>query len=136
MLFSISTANGLAIYRQIVEQIKTAIGNGLLKPGERLPSHREMASMLVIAPLTVKKAYDVLEGEQLIYTDRGVGTFVSRQAPRLLPDVRAKRLRERARALLVEAYFLKASKKEILDVLRDEEKAIQKHRRTDKETKP
>ena len=135
MLFSVTTANGLPIYRQIIEQVKAGISNGLLKPGDKLPSHRELATQLVVAPLTVKKAYDILESEQLIYTDRGRGTFVSVETPRLLPDVRSERLRERAKTLLVEAYLLKAPLREVIEILRDERRKIQKQTHDDRENK-
>jgi DNA-binding transcriptional MocR family regulator len=49
------------IYRQIMRQITEAIAGGRLKPREKLASHRELSEQLVIAPLTVKKAYDELE---------------------------------------------------------------------------
>ena len=57
----INAADELPIYRQIMRQMTEAIAGGRLKPGDRLPSHRELSEQLVIAPLTVKKAYDELE---------------------------------------------------------------------------
>ncbi len=53
-----------------------AIAGGKLKSDNRLASHRELAERLVIAPLTVKKAYDELEAIGFIETQRGRGTFV------------------------------------------------------------
>src|SRR5262245_4649985 len=77
VLFSIGTGNGRSIYRQIVEQAKAAMASGRLRAGDRLPTHRELARELVVAPLTVKKAYDVLQSEGWILMEQGRGTFVA-----------------------------------------------------------
>ena len=73
----VNPGDELPIYRQIVRQVSDGIAGGRVKPGERLPSHRELAAQLVIAPLTVKKAYDELEREGLVYSQRGKGLFVA-----------------------------------------------------------
>jgi GntR family transcriptional regulator len=75
-LFSVQPGDGLSLYRQIVEQAKAAIASGRLRPGDRLPTHRDLARELVVAPLTVKKAYDLLQAEGLIRMTQGRGTFV------------------------------------------------------------
>ena len=65
------------IYEQIVEQIKTSILQGYLKPEQSLPSVRGLAKDLHISALTVKKAYDTLEMEGFIITIHGKGSFVA-----------------------------------------------------------
>lgn len=65
------------IYEQIVEQIKTSILQGYLKPEQSLPSVRGLAKDLHISALTVKKAYDTLEMEGFIITVHGKGSFVA-----------------------------------------------------------
>jgi len=65
------------IYEQIVEQIKTSILQGHLKPEQSLPSVRGLAKDLHISALTVKKAYDTLEMEGFIITIHGKGSFVA-----------------------------------------------------------
>lgn len=64
------------IYEQLVGQIKTAIVDGELLENEPLPSVRMLAKELKISALTVKKAYDQLEGEGFTRTIHGKGTFV------------------------------------------------------------
>jgi len=98
----ISTADEAPIYRQIVRQIEDGIATGALTAGEQLPSHRALALDLVVAPLTVKKAYDVLEAEGVIETRRGLGTFVAATAARSKRAAR-ERLRATARRLVIEA---------------------------------
>ncbi|MGB5881665.1 MAG: GntR family transcriptional regulator, partial [Thermoanaerobaculia bacterium] len=81
MQLHIATGSELPIYRQIMRQITDAIAGGRLRPGDKLTSQRDLAVQLVISPLTVKKAYDELEREGLIRTERGRGTFVASGAP-------------------------------------------------------
>lgn len=64
-------------YRQIIKQITTLIHENKLKPGDRLPTERELASQLQIARGTVKKAYELLAAEGIIETTQGRGTFIS-----------------------------------------------------------
>ena len=70
MQFVIVPGSELPIYRQIMRQVTDALSGGRLKPGDKLTSQRELAEQLVVSPLTVKKAYDELEREGLITTER------------------------------------------------------------------
>src|SRR5471030_1617263 len=97
MHLRVSPADELPIYRQIMRQIVDAIAGGRLAGGARLPSHRELSEELVIAPLTVKKAYDELEGLGYIESQRGRGTFVCARLPRTNPADQQDQLREAAR---------------------------------------
>ena len=63
------------IYEQLMEQIKSDIINSSLKEGEALPSVRSLAGELRISALTVKTAYDKLEGEGFVTTIHGKGTY-------------------------------------------------------------
>jgi GntR family transcriptional regulator len=103
MQLQINPGDELPIYRQIMRQITDAIVGGRMKPGDKLASHRELAAQLVIAPLTVKKAYDELESEGLIHTQRGRGTFISDKPPVLEPAEARERLRDAAQRLLTQA---------------------------------
>ena len=95
----------LPIYRQIMRQIVEAIAGERLKRGDKLLSHRELSERLVIAPLTVKKAYDELEALGYIETQRGRGTFVCEKLPRVDRALQAQRIEEAARVLLSQAYL-------------------------------
>jgi len=111
----------LPIYRQIFRQVVQAIAGGHLKAGERLPSHRELAETLVIAPLTVKKAYDELEREGHIHTVRGRGTFVSDKPRGLTRPEMLDRLRELAAPLVSEAYLAGVEYGKVLEIVEEEE---------------
>ena len=69
-------------------------------------SHRELSEQLVIAPLTVKKAYDELEALGFIESQRGRGTFVAARLPRINRAARTEELESAARDLLSKAYLL------------------------------
>ena len=67
------------IYLQIAEAVRSAIAAGLYRPGESLPSLRALALELHVNPNTVQRAYDELEREGLVYSQRGKGLFVTAQ---------------------------------------------------------
>lgn len=69
--------NNLPIYVQIVEYLKRQIISGILKEGDKLPSVREIATELKVNPNTVQRSYQELERENLVFTQRGMGTFVT-----------------------------------------------------------
>lgn len=66
-----------AICPQIVEKISVQIAGGEYKPGEKLPSVREIALAAGVNPNTVQKAFEILEAKNMITTSRGTGSFVS-----------------------------------------------------------
>ena len=117
-LISVAAGEALPIYRQIIEQIKAAIASGLLSHGDRLPSHRDLAKELLVAPLTVKRAYDVLEQEGLVATRRGTGTFVQAVESEV-NLVAAAELDARLQALVRHARVLGLGEREIARRLRD-----------------
>jgi GntR family transcriptional regulator len=76
--YRIDRRSGVATYLQIVQQTKHALRLGLLEPGDRLPTAREVVAATAINPNTVLKAYRELEREGLVEARRGLGTFVRR----------------------------------------------------------
>jgi GntR family transcriptional regulator len=65
------------LYRQIVDGVKRELSAGRLRPGQSLPSFRALAEELLVSLITVKRAYDELEREGIIFRRQGLGTFVS-----------------------------------------------------------
>ena len=76
--FRIDRRSGVSTYMQIVQQAKQAMRLGLLNPGDRLPSAREVVEAIAVNPNTVLKAYRELEREGLAEGRRGSGTFVTK----------------------------------------------------------
>ncbi len=95
----ISAAAAGTLYQQIVDGLKREISEGRLAPGTALPSFRGLAEDLLVSVITVKRAYEELEREGIIYRRQGLGTFVSDTADERSRDAK----KERARQLLVEA---------------------------------
>lgn len=124
MQFYISAGDDLPLYRQIIRQVTDAIAGGRLESGDRLPSHRELAAQLVIAPLTVKKAYDELEQTGLIETQRGRGTFVRERLEQPDSAEKRERLRESGQRLLSQAALSGVPFKEVVDLLREIQKGM------------
>lgn len=69
--------NEVPIYLQIVDIITNDITSGLLKPGEKIPSVREYATIFRANPNTISKALSILEDKKLIFTERTNGKFVT-----------------------------------------------------------
>lgn len=86
MLLIVDRHNGVPAYRQIMDQIKFQIAAGRLKPGDELPSTRSLAESLALNPMTVSKAYSLLEHEKVVGHRPGMPLVVSplnRKAQRL-----------------------------------------------------
>ena len=77
MFIVLSPSNPDPMYRQVTDQIKNAIASGDLKPGDKLPSIRELSEGLKIRAITIKRAYLDLENEGYILTRAGLGSFVA-----------------------------------------------------------
>ena len=77
MEIKISNLSSVPIYQQVATQIKSDILNGSLKYNDQLPSIRSLAKELEVGIITVKKSYEVLLQEDLIYSKGAVGYFVN-----------------------------------------------------------
>lgn len=117
MQIVIRPGDELPIYRQIMRQIIEALAVGRLRPGEKLLSHRELAEQLVIAPLTVKKAYDELESLGYLETHRGRGTFARAKLPKLKLAGQRAQIEAAARNLLSLAHVLGLDFDETVEIL-------------------
>jgi GntR family transcriptional regulator len=77
MNFGIAPSDPTPIYRQIVEQVRRQIAGGQMRAGMELPSVRAVAQQHAINPMTVSKAYSLLEAEGLLERRRGMGMVVA-----------------------------------------------------------
>ena len=77
MEIKISNLSSVPIYQQVAKQIKSNILNGSLKNNDQLPSIRSLAKELEVGIITIKKSYEVLLQEELIYSKGAVGYFVN-----------------------------------------------------------
>ncbi len=103
MFFSIDASNGVAIYDQIVRQIKFAIAEEALRPGQLLPSARALSVDLAINPNTVVRAFQQLQADGVLETVRGRGLAVRAGAVTVCKELRRSLISERLRSALAEA---------------------------------
>ena len=69
--------NSIPIYMQVINKIKKDIVSGTLKPGDKMPSTRDLAKKLGINPNTAARVYKEMERDNLCYTKRGLGTYIT-----------------------------------------------------------
>lgn len=105
------------IYAQIVRGVERMLANGKMRPGEKLPSARELAAELKVNPNTVIHAFSQLEMAQVTETKRGLGTFVREDVN--VEGIRLRILQEAALRFLTEVQSLGLS-------LEDAQKALKK----------
>jgi GntR family transcriptional regulator len=105
----VNPRSGVPIYVQLVEQIKHALEVGILQPGDQLPTMRQLASELTIAPNTIVKAYDELANLGLIESRQGVGTIVVANLDGTLRKQQQEALFQRLQVLVRDASLLDIS---------------------------
>ena len=117
MNIDIQTKSGLPIYEQIERQIKDMIITGVLKEGEMLPSIRTLAADSKISVITVKRAYEDLEKEGMIYSVQGKGFYVDTPDLQYMKEKKTVGLEEKLGEWVDAAKASGMSKEEALDML-------------------
>lgn len=117
MKLLIRTQGTLAIYEQIVDQLKNAIVTGELKAGEALPSIRALAGELEVSVITTKRAYEELEKEKLIRSVPGKGFYVCEYNKDYLKEKQYMGLERRMTELLLDCKKAGMKKQEIMDMV-------------------
>jgi GntR family transcriptional regulator len=112
----ISVGSNEPLYAQLVNQISKAIAEGRLRPGDKLPAVRKLASELVINPNTVAKAYIYLEQARLIITKTGSGTYVADKSERSTDIAEVNCLNERIDNIITRAINLGLEPKDISEM--------------------
>ena len=111
----VNPRSGVPIYVQLVQQITHAMEIGILQTSDQLPTVRQLASDLTIAPNTIVKAYDELARLGLIESRQGVGTVVTANLNGALRQQQLEALFERLRALVRDAASLEVDENELSD---------------------
>lgn len=117
MNINVQTKSGIPIYEQIERQIKSMIVNGELKEGEMLPSIRALASDIKISVITVKRAYEDLEKEGMIYSVQGKGFYVDNPDSQYMKEKATVGMEESLAGWVEEAKKSGMSKEEAMDML-------------------
>src|SRR5262245_33459401 len=126
MLLHVDSHNGLAIYDQIVRQIKFAVAAGALKSGQLVPSVRELARDLAINPNTIARAYRQLQDDEVLQPVRGTGMEVAAGAAERCRNERLKLIRARLRHVLLEAKQSRLDRRGLRELVERELAAIEK----------
>ena len=103
MRLMIEASNGVPIFEQLVRQIKFAVAEGVLAPGQLIPSTRELAKQLTVNPNTVQRAFTLLQNEEILEAVRGRGMAVSQGAKRRCVSERQQLVAERLAGVVDEA---------------------------------
>lgn len=112
--------SGLPIYSQIVNQIQSQLVNGILKPGDQLPTVRALASELRVNFNTVARAYRILDEARIISTQQGRGTYITEiPPPEVTEKLRKESLTELTKRYISEAYRLGFSEREVSQMVKD-----------------
>ena len=118
-LFTVATGSAEPIYRQLVEQVRRHVAGGQLKAGDELPSVRELAQQLVVNPMTVSKAFGLLETEGVLERRRGLAMVVAAPHRRAQPAAdRAELLRPTLERAAAEARELQLTPQQALALFR------------------
>jgi GntR family transcriptional regulator len=117
MFLRIEKGSAVPISRQIAEQIATLCASASLRPGERLPSVRELARELAVNQNTILRVYERLVGEGLLEMRHGQGTFVAARAKRGQLAVHRERLVDELRQIARQAVGLGLSSDELHGLL-------------------
>ena len=96
MLLIVDPHSGIPVYRQLVEQIRFSVASGLLEPGQEIPSTRALSAKLGVNPMTVSKAFGLLEEEGVLERRPGRPHVVRQRRGK---SVRATRLEQLEQAL-------------------------------------
>ena len=115
-MVAVEWSDSAPIYRQLKERVVAMLLDGVLKPGDALPSVRQVAAEYQLNPITVSRAYQELADDQLVEKRRGLGMYVTEGAPtRLKTSERDRFLREEWPLVLERIERLGLDLKELLD---------------------
>ena len=114
---TLSNASGVPFYRQVVDQITRMIQSGSLKPGEQLPSVRELAAQLLVSLITIRRAYSDLEVTGMIIRRQGYGTYVQENIEAPIQKHIEKEVRSILESAIAQAKQLGATNSEIQNIV-------------------
>lgn len=112
-MLQIDKTSSKPLFEQVVLGIKEDVLQGILMPGDKLLSVREMAAQLLINPNTISKAYKILEEEEVTVTVRGKGTFIKTPDTEVRNEKQISKIKKSFIELIVEATYLNVTQEEL-----------------------
>ena len=117
-MFVLNPNSGIPVYQQLREQVRRMVMSGQLRPGTELPSVRDLAATHALNPMTISKAYSLLEAEGLLERHRGKPmTVAERGVPALRPPAQIRALQPQLEQLVLAARQLKVGEAELVRAL-------------------
>ncbi len=129
-MFLLNPSSGVPLYVQLQQQVQQRILTAQLVDGEQMPSVRDLSAQLGLNPLTVSKVYQLLERDGFVETRRGLGTYVSHQAPALRLEARRRQVEPAVEQLVTEALHLGLPEREIQSLLTEKFRQFKARPRT------
>ena len=120
MLAQVDPRSAIPLYAQIAARLRVAVASGELRPGDPLPSVRQLATRLRINPATVVQAYRELETEGFAEMRQGAGTFVREVTPDRRSRERSRQATRLVRGMIAEAGKLGLSTADLVDAIQEE----------------
>jgi len=126
MFIKVDSSDPKPTYLQIVEGVRRAIATGTLRPGDQLPTIREVAVQARVNRNTVSRAYLELEHQGLVRARQGSGCFVNDGGTNVAREERIRQIRRKTDELAIEAFHLQIPVDEVVEMLRESAEEMQR----------
>jgi GntR family transcriptional regulator len=118
-MFILDPHSSVPIYQQLIDQVRRLVASGLLAPGAELPSVREMAQEHTVHPMTISKAYSLLESEGLLERRRGKPMMVAAlKKNQSSVNARLRQIEPQVEALALSVQQLELHPSEVIELLK------------------
>ena len=118
MILVVDLHSGIPVYRQLIEQIRFHVTTGLLSPGDEIPSTRSLSAKLGVNPMTISKAFSLLEEEGVLERRPGLSHVVRQRHTQKLRTAKIEQLEEALRPIATKARQLGLEPDEAVAVFR------------------
>ena len=118
MILIVDPHSGIPVYRQIVDQLRFQVSSGVLQPGDEIPSTRSLSAQLGVNPMTVSKAYALLENEGVLERRPGLPSVVRKQKSAAEKASKREQLEQTLRPAALKARQMKLESGEALEIFR------------------
>ncbi|URZ09020.1 GntR family transcriptional regulator [Clostridium felsineum] len=112
------------IYEQVIDQVKEQVIKGILRGGDKLPSVRQMASIIMVNPNTISRAYSELERQNIIETIKGKGTYVVANYKPVMEQERLIKLKSAIKKIIIESSYIGVSEEELINIIKENYKNV------------
>jgi GntR family transcriptional regulator len=119
MIIFVDPSSGVPVFRQVMDQVRFHVASGLLQPGDELPPTRTLSAQLGVNPMTISKAYNLLERDGVLERRPGRPLIVGEMAATELQQQKIDQLRDRLREAVRVARQLDVDTEEAVATFRE-----------------